>query len=390
MQVDMTLPSKPFYSNQLDMWVVSAYHDAKKVLDNPAQFTPISDYGIMFKKLNICEEALCLMNRVIPLSTNRIATADEATHNRLRDSVKKFFTPKYIKTFEITIENIAVDLIKMFKQDEPIDLVESYIKELSLKSILTFLGVPKSDFEFVYQMHKAVSRLFLTQLTIVEQLKAATCYQNLKLYLVNLINNEKIFLSECLIKRLIIDMNIGANQLNLDEIIQLLLDIISAGFDTTLMAMSWAFYNLLVNTALKEEFLHADNDFIKNYSMESLRLNTAQMGLVRLTPVDVVLSDVTIPKGSIVYVLHTFANKDANVFSNPNQFQANRSDLNKQLTFGHGIHYCLGAQLAKTEIEIALRCIKTYLPDLKIAGENSIVIIDVLTMKIVKKLIVTA
>lgn len=382
---------KPVYSKAMGMWVISSYSDVIKVLKNPDLFEVVSSYELILAKLNISSETLKVMDEIVPVKTSRISTSDLDSHNRLRSPINHFFTPKNIKNFEPVIEKIVLRKIKELSKFKTIDLVANYSRYISLESILTFLGIPSEDFTHVYKLHREISKLFLIPLSNEEQIQAAQSFRDLKIYIMKLINEKRKNLKDDLISFLSKGADKNELSITIEEIIQILCDIISAGFDTTFMAMNWTFYSLL-SEPNQWDFLTSSNDdtTVKNCVAETLRLNMAQMGLTRIVKKSVNFGEIELPRGALLYVMHTYANRDPLVFSKPDLLNKDRADLNKQLTFGAGAHYCLGAQLAKTEIEISLRCLKDHFPLMKVAPGNDSVEVKINPlMKTVQKLIVT-
>lgn len=382
------LPRKIFYSNILGMWVVSNYTDVLNVFKNDKVFIPIDSYKPMFDKLNLCADAIKIMNQTFLLSTPRISTSLPPIHTKLREIVQKSFSSERIQLFEKNIKDIAINKLIKYSADQHIDLVSDYTKFLSLESVLTFLGLPNYDFEFIKSLHDEVTKLFVQKLSREEQIHAAIKFNELKIYLKDVVINKSHNLSDDVISDILIKLQNQEIDITYNEIIQLLCDIISAGFDTTYKAMNWTIYWFLINRDIFFKLIYNNKLKLKKYVAESLRLNLAQMGLIRTVAVDTYIDETFIPKGSILYLIHTHANRDPTVFPMPNRLKIERNNLNKQLTFGYGIHYCLGAQLAKTEIEIALDCLIKYFPKIALADNNSVILADKGTMITVDRLYV--
>ena len=113
--------------------------------------------------------------------------------------------------------------------------------------------------------------------------------------------------------------------------------------------------------------LVADPSLAEAAMEESLRFDPPVLGLYRNTTVDVTLHDVTIPKGSKVYINYAAANRDPEAFANPDMFDIRR-ERKRHMSFGLGVHFCLGAPMARLETEIALQALATRIPNLKLLG----------------------
>lgn len=374
----------PFYSEQLKMWVISRYQDVTAVLKEAEIYLSVPTYAPMFEKLKICREAIDILSSVISLSTSRIATADPQVHAVLKGAVKSYFSAASVDAFAEQIRAIAYQYLNQFPDEGPIDLVKNYVKPISLESILKFIGIPAQDFAYVHQLHEAATQLFVMKLPKEEQIATAHSLANLHHYIRTLLETGA-FTENSVGENLLTSCQTQQCTLTQSELIQLLCNIISAGFDTTFHAMNWTLYHMLQDPALWLQLSVREENSLKKYVMETLRMNLAQMGLVRVTKQAVVLSGVAIPEGSLLYVLHTFANRDSSVFPEPNQMCISKNESNKQLTFGYGLHYCLGAQLAKCEIEVAVKCLKERYKAARLV-EKGTLIVNSGIMKTIKEL----
>ncbi len=369
------------------MWVVSRHEDVVSVLKDKNAFLPSANIAEMFQKLQICDEAVAIMDEVVPLHTPRLATSHGAVHARLRGVVQRRFAIERIRAYEPAVVKIATDLLDGFVEMETVDLVERYCRPISVRSVLGYLGIPSAHTEEVAQLANQVTRLFVGRLDRQEQISSAKSFRKLKDFFVAFLREKHMTLGDDVASDLA--DAIAQNQVTTVEGAQLMFDILSAGLDTTLKAMSWTLFHVLGNKGLWETLANGDAGTIKGFAEEGLRINLAQMGLVRVATSDLHVGDALIKKGEAVYVLHIYGNRDPGAFSKPSTFEANRSTDARSLTFGHGIHFCLGAQLARTEIEVALRELSRRYPALSIDGRSDAVsIVDSGMLNSVQKLTV--
>ena len=341
------------------MWVVSDYSIAVSVLKDTARFLPVSDYTPMLKKLQVCDAALEVMNQCIPLHTARISTSFGVAHSRIRNAVKSYFSVRAINSYELIIQKVLESHLAQIKSKAQIDLVHDFTSHISLNVLLTLLGVPQADFAYIRELHDKITALFTQVLVYDQQMQSAHAFLALKSYFFKLLDEQSTLPDASLLSHLLQNLHSGSLDISKAELVQVLIDIVSAGFDTTWMAMNWALYYSLVAENMPSDM---SNKSYERFTLEALRLNMAQMGLVRMAVEDVTLSGSSIKKGTMLYVLHTYANRDENIFPQPHCFSMQRINLNKQLTFGAGIHHCLGAHLAKKEIEMVLKAVWSTYP----------------------------
>ena len=149
-----------------------------------------------------------------------------------------------------------------------------------------------------------------------------------------------------------------------DELLGLCFLLLVAGTETTTSALGNAIL-LLERHRVARRALIEDPSLIPSAVEEILRFDSPVQGLSRVTTRDVVVQDVTIPKGARVHLLYASANRDARVFTNPDVFDIRRQS-NNHLAFGFGIHFCLGASLARLEMRIGLETLLTRAPNYRL------------------------
>ena len=149
-----------------------------------------------------------------------------------------------------------------------------------------------------------------------------------------------------------------------DELLGLCFLLLVAGTETTTSALGNAIL-LLERHREARRALIEDPSLIPSAVEEILRFDSPVQGLSRVTTRDVVVQDVTIPKGARVHLLYASANRDARVFTNPDVFDIRRQS-NNHLAFGFGIHFCLGASLARLEMRIGLETLLARAPNYRL------------------------
>jgi cytochrome P450 len=154
-------------------------------------------------------------------------------------------------------------------------------------------------------------------------------------------------------------------QIAVSAIFQLLI----AGSDSSATSMGNALKLLIENPEVTEEIRQDIDNKLPAFIEEVFRLESAFQGHFRWTKEDTSLHGVNLPKGSRIFLMWASGNRDESVFPNPNEIDLNRSNGKKHLTFGHGIHACIGRELARSEIRIVLREFLLKTKNLRLNGE---------------------
>ena len=148
----------------------------------------------------------------------------------------------------------------------------------------------------------------------------------------------------------------------------MLSQLLVGGNETTTSLITNMMWRLLEEPSRWQALL-ADPSLVEAAVEESLRFDPPVLGLYRNTTRDVELHDTVIPEGSKVYINYAAANRDAGVFSNPDEFDLHR-ERTRHMSFGLGVHFCLGAPMARLEAEIALSALLKKMPDLRLLGSG--------------------
>ena len=158
------------------------------------------------------------------------------------------------------------------------------------------------------------------------------------------------------------------NPMTDQQAVSSLFQLLVAGSDSSATSMGNALKLLIENPDIQAE-IRADMTKLDNFIEEVFRLEAAFQGHFRWTKTDTELHGVSLPAGSRIFLMWAAANRDATMFENPDAIDLNRPNGKKHLTFGHGIHACIGRELARSEIRIVLREFILRTENLKIVGD---------------------
>jgi len=290
-----------------------------------------------------------------------ISGMDPPEHTRLRKLVASAFTARRIEALRPRVAGIVDELIDaMAGRPQPADLVAGFSLPLPAQVICEMLGVPAADLE---QFHAWSDAIIGDWQRDADEIMTAVA--ELYGYFGTLIEIKRARPADDLISALIAARD-DADRLSEHELTVMCCALLIAGHETTANQINLSLL-LLLDHPDQVVTLRADPELIPGAVEELLRC-TRLGGLPpsRVTTEDVRLGGVTIPAGELVIPLYSTANRDRSVFIDPDRFDVTR-DAASHLAFGAGVHHCLGAQLARVELQEAFRGLIGRLPGLRLA-----------------------
>ncbi|MFB9924013.1 cytochrome P450 [Amycolatopsis halotolerans] len=293
-----------------------------------------------------------------------ILSMDPPDHTRLRTLVAKAFTARRVEELRPRVARLADELIAELREHgQPADLVDLYALPIPVAVICELLGVPVGDRPQFREWSDAA--LSTTRLTPEESERSR---EELRAYMAGLIAEHRAQPRDDLMTALIEARDVRDRLTEL-ELVDLCVGILVAGHETTASQIPNFVYALLDQHEHWER-LCADPSLIPTAVEELLRFVPlgAGAGFARYAVEDVEVGDVLVRQGEPVLVAIGAANRDRLRFGTADQLVLDRGD-NHHLGFGHGVHHCLGAPLARLELQEALRALTRELPGLRLAGD---------------------
>lgn len=295
-----------------------------------------------------------------PLSYNML-DADGADHDRLRNLVHKVFTPKLIETLRTKIEAIANRLIDHIKDAGTVDLVHDFALQLPATVIANMLGVPATDND----QFSIWSQKMTGSTSNVEQLLTMPYMWGFIRYVRRMVAARRAEPRDDLISALVQASDVN-DSLTDDEVLAMVVLLLVAGHETSASLIATGTLALLLDPDQRHD-LQQHPEIIKTAVEEITRYATPVINSTeRYAREDVVIHDVCIPKGAFAIAALGSANHDETQFVKPDALNLRRTD-NRHLAFGQGMHYCLGAPLARMELQIAFHFLLERLPNLRLA-----------------------
>lgn len=295
-----------------------------------------------------------------------ILGAEGDMHTRLRRLVAKSFSPRSADRLRPFMREVINDLVdpvaRIGRADVAVDICEPY----PIPIICELLGAPREDWQLFSRWAEDVLRIFNGNvLEELDLIKAAR--MELDEYSRDLIAARRNDPRDDLITDLIAAEEEG-DRLSTDELVMMVDAVIVGGTDTTRNQLGCV-VGLMTEHPDQWKLLADQPDLAPRAVEEAMRYFGAIRGTARFASEDIVFRDVLFPAGTLVMPSMSLANTDATVFDDPGTFDITREPSGQpHLTFGAGIHYCLGASLARAELQEALPILATRMPDLAVDG----------------------
>jgi cytochrome P450 len=337
-------------------WLATRYEDAKIVLSDP-RFSRAAAIGRDEPR-----------SRPYPSGPGTIMAFDPPEHSRLRRLVTQAFTVRRVEALRPRAQRIADELVDaMLAKGAPGDLATDFGLPLPTIVICELLGVPVED----RAAFRVWSDAFLSTTRYTPQ-EVMAHVAELTRYMAGLIAERRTTPREDLLSALVAARD-NDDRLSEEELLSMAQSLLVAGHETTASQIP-NFVYLLLTHPTQLAALRADLDLIPRAVEELLRFTPlgASGGMPRYAIEDVELGGITVRAGEPVIVAVHSANRDDTAYTRPEELDLHRHEA-PHIAFGHGPHHCLGAPLARMELQVALRTLLTRLPGLRLTSEDDIV-----------------
>jgi cytochrome P450 PksS len=337
------------------VWITTTYELTARVLKDSETFTlRKEDGGVAGLRW--------WMPAFVSALANNMLTMDEPDHTRLREIVDEAFRRRAVLDMEPRIRAIADDLAgELFADGSPADLVERYARTLPLSVICELLGLPLSDRPKFIAWANTVAR----PTSVVGVLRIIRGLSQMKRYLEDRLRVAREHGGEGLIAELVrVEMEGG--RISASEMVSMIFLLLGAGSETTTHLISGSVYELIKNPTLRD-WLEEDWSRAGLAVEEFLRfVSPVQFSKPRFVREDLEFGGVRLKKGDRIMAMVAAANMDPQANDHPEQLDLQRRP-NRHISFGTGIHFCLGHQLARIEGMCALQALFTRWPRLRLA-----------------------
>jgi cytochrome P450 len=359
-----------FFWPAREAWVVARYESVVKVLMDDrmsakGKHTAADGY--------YTEETVAVLSQTtfIP-PTDVMGTQDAAEHDRLRLPFRAALRATAVKAYEQTISEICSQLIDELEPKRAAEWHAEFSEPLPMRVMLGILGLPVGDASQLAFWSKEMVRLIHVPMGAEEQLRSAGHLADFERYFRDAI-------AECragrgrdgLLRNVVASVDGGTLALTDDELVRSFTnEMLLGGFETTATAITSATFNLLKDGGAFWRRVVDDPALVPRAVEELLRYEPPTIGLPRYALEDLTIEDVVIPAGAKVLWLNMAANHDESVFGRSDELNVDRGNVRSHLTFGKGIHHCIGAPLARFELTLAFTMLIERLPSLRLASEQ--------------------
>lgn len=294
-----------------------------------------------------------------------ILSMEGPEHARLRRLVAPAFTPAAADRLRPFMGGVITSLVETMAPAGHGDLVQEVCEPYPIPIICELLGAPKEDWKQFSEWATDIFRIFnqdlLADMPLIERATA-----ELDAYVRDMVERRRSRPADDLLSALIAVEEEG-DRLSTDELVMLAEAVLMAGTDTTRNQLACSVAVLLGHPDQLQR-LADQPELAPGAVEETMRYLGAVRGTARFASEDIEYRDVLFPRGTLVALSLSGANRDPSVFDDPDGFDVTRQGAARQMTFGSGIHHCLGASLARAELQEALPVIARALPGLAADG----------------------
>lgn len=333
-----------------EVWLVTTYDDVRAVL-NDRRFSR-----------NVFRPDAARLIPGVPVGQLSTPFVDPPAHTRWRKLMARAFTPRYVEGLRANVQTIVDRLVDdIAAQAVPVDLVRAFAYPLPIATICELFGIKVEEHEPFASL--ADRALTVGHATMDERVAA---FDDMARFAADLVATKRARPGDDLLSRLIAVHDEDEGRLTEKELAATILTLLIGGYESTVNQIGKAMLALFRHPE-QLTALRAEPSLIGTAVEETLRYAALDSGYgsPRYATEDVPVGDVVIPRGSTVLVIRASANRDGTVFPDPDRFDITR-EPNPHVAFGAGPHVCLGAALARLELELGISTLVRRFPELRL------------------------
>jgi len=285
-------------------------------------------------------------------------------HTRLRSLVSRAFTPNHTERLRPTIRALAGELCDDIGARQRVDFVDAFAHRLPIRVICALLGIPRDEMDAIAEWTAAIGSVFATRMTDAKRQHIEAALIALTERLRHHIEVRRTRPHEDLLAALVTARDAG-DRLSPDELVAMAVNLLFAGHDTTRGLLSIGLATLLDHPD-QLALLREQPERLPAAVAELLRFEAPTLGSLRAPESDRELAGVALRRGEPLNLLSVSANRDPEVFDRPDAFDITRDPI-RSMSFGLGVHFCLGAALARAEAEESFAVLLQRFPRIDLA-----------------------
>ncbi len=357
----------PVHTTEFGMVVLTRYEDVTTTLKSADFSRDIEKYSTQASS-----EARQAHRDRQELRTKSILNLDPPDHTRLRRIVSKSFTPSAMERLRPRIQQLVDNILDRAQNTGSLELIDDLAFPVPFQVISELLDMPTDRADELREWSQIITNSLEPTATDEDLGRSEDAIAQLVPYLTLIIEDRRKHLSDDMLSSLITAEESG-EQMTTEELMAFVVLLYIAGHETTVNLIGNGTLALLKNPE-QLAFVH-NNGLTQSHIDELLRFDGPVQHTVRvpLVPVHYMVDNeqITVQPGTMVLTSLGGANHDPSMFENPNDLQLNRANANRHMAFASGIHYCLGASLAKLETQIAVGSLIKRFAHIEIDGEPS-------------------
>ncbi|MEU0085906.1 cytochrome P450 [Streptomyces sp. NPDC006274] len=339
----------------LPVWLITGYEEVRSALADPRLSTDLNRTDRLFAQNEPDRNKRGAFSSAL---ATHMLHSDPPDHTRLRKLVNKAFTSRAIEKLRPEIEQITGELLAALPDEDPVDLLDAFAFPLPIRVICLLLGVPLEEQENFKSWSKAL---------VSGDSPAATAAASTAMieYLGDLIERKRRTPTDDVLAALVSARDVD-DRLTETELVSMAFLLFIGGHETTVNTLGNGTLHLMRNLD-QWEALRQDRSLLPGAVEEFLRLESPlKHATFRCATEDLRIGDTEIPAGDFVLLALASANRDPERFGDPHTLDVRRP-TGGHVAFGHGIHYCLGAPLARMEAQIAFGALLDTFPAMRLA-----------------------
>lgn len=359
---EMLRASSPIlYAEDLNMWFISAYEDVSTLLRDH-RFGRSIDHVLTREQRGLPPKPahLAPFNK---LSEHSMFDKEPPDHTRLRSLVHKAFTPRRVENLRGQIQTITDQLLDAVQERGTMDMLADFAVPLPVTVIAELLGIPESDRHLLRPWSQDIVTMYELDHTQEQEHRAIQAAVEFSAYLRDLARERREHPQDDLITALALVQEEG-DRLTEDELVATCVLLLNAGHEATVNVIGNGMFALLSNPD-QFDLLKRQPDAVPTAVEEMMRYDTPLQLFRRWVLEDVTYKGHQFKQGTEIALLFGSANRDPARFDNPDVLDVTRRD-NPLISFSLGIHYCLGAPLARLELQIAVAILLRRMPNLRL------------------------
>ena len=360
--------------DQPGLFFVTTWALVREALMDPARFSNMLPPARRTDPpAEVVEEIEAIRAQGFPYSP-ALGTNDPPQHTRYRKMVNRAFTVRALAWMEPLVDEVADQLAASLPGNEVVDAMERITIPLPVWAIMRILGIDDRYREDLRRWSDSSNASLGGKLTAERWLEVERDILEFQQVICSILDERRANPQDDLLSTLV-KAEEGEVPLTNQELVWLIRELIVAGNETTIRALADILVYLDDLRADEPDVwdrLRDDESFRRGVVEEGIRMASPVMGLWRVTTCDAELGGTVIPKGSTVFLAYSSANRDDAVFTDADTFDPLRENVREHLAFGHGIHVCVGAGLARIESGSALRALANNVTAIEVVDRDAL------------------